>query len=83
MHENPTFTFKNRAAMIRSTSAKQLTIAEFDWPFDTALDKTNRWINAIFLAVNLLVLERIFLSSDNAALLNGCLHSCVSVNSGG
>jgi IS5 family transposase len=30
--------------MIRTTSAKQLTIAEFDWPFDTALDKHNRWV---------------------------------------
>jgi hypothetical protein len=33
---------KNRAAMIRITSSKQLTIAEFDWSFDTALDKHNR-----------------------------------------
>jgi len=30
--------------MIRTTSAKQLTIAEFDWPFETALDKNNRWV---------------------------------------
>jgi hypothetical protein len=30
--------------MIRITSSKQLTIAEFDWPFDTALDKHNRWV---------------------------------------
>jgi hypothetical protein len=30
--------------MIRTTSSKQLTIAEFDWPFETALDKNNRWI---------------------------------------
>lgn len=30
--------------MIRTTSSKQLTIAEFDWPFDTALDKHNRWV---------------------------------------
>lgn len=44
MHEKPPFTFKNRAAMIRTTSAKQLTIAEFDWPFETSLDQTNRWI---------------------------------------
>jgi len=43
MHEKNAFTFKNRAAMIRTTSAKQLTIAEFDWPFETALDKNNRW----------------------------------------
>jgi hypothetical protein len=30
--------------MIRYSSAKQLTIAEFDWPFETALDKNNRWV---------------------------------------
>jgi hypothetical protein len=30
--------------MIRTTSAKQLTIAEFDWPFETALDQNNRWV---------------------------------------
>jgi hypothetical protein len=30
--------------MIRTASSKQLTIAEFDWPFDTALDKYNRWV---------------------------------------
>ena len=30
--------------MIRTFSSKQLTIAEFDWPFDTALDKNNRWV---------------------------------------
>jgi len=35
---------KNRAAMIRTTSSKQLTIAEFDWPFETVLDKSNRWV---------------------------------------
>jgi hypothetical protein len=44
MHEKPALTAKNRAAMIRTTSAKQLTIAEFDWPFETALDKNNRWV---------------------------------------
>jgi IS5 family transposase len=44
MHENPALTAKNRAVMIRTTSAKQLTIAEFDWPFETALDKNNRWV---------------------------------------
>ena len=30
--------------MIRTSCSKQLTIAEFDWPFDTALDKHNRWV---------------------------------------
>ncbi len=30
--------------MIRYTSDKQLTLAEFDWPFQTALDENNRWV---------------------------------------
>ena len=30
--------------MIRCHSDKQLTLAEFDWPFQTALDGNNRWI---------------------------------------
>ena len=30
--------------MIRYRSQKQLSIAEFDWPFQTALDENNRWV---------------------------------------
>ena len=30
--------------MIRSQSEKQLSLAEFDWPFQTALDESNRWV---------------------------------------
>ena len=30
--------------MIRYHSQKQLTLAEFDWPFQTALDENNRWV---------------------------------------
>ena len=30
--------------MIRYCSQKQLTLAEFDWPFQTALDEHNRWV---------------------------------------
>lgn len=30
--------------MIRTSSSKQLTIAEFDWPFETVLDQSNRWV---------------------------------------
>lgn len=30
--------------MIRTCSSKQLTLAEFDWPFETALDEKNRWV---------------------------------------
>jgi len=30
--------------MIRYQSHKQLPLAEFDWPFQTKLDKSNRWV---------------------------------------
>jgi transposase, IS5 family len=30
--------------MIRAHSQKQLTLPKFDTPFETALDKTNRWV---------------------------------------
>lgn len=30
--------------MIRSHSHKQLSLAEFDWPFQTSLDENNRWV---------------------------------------
>jgi len=42
MHERRVLTGKNRAPMIRTHSSKQLTIAEFDWPFEIALDKNRR-----------------------------------------
>ena len=44
MHEKQANHTKTRAPMIRYCSAKQLTIAEFDWPFETALDENNRWV---------------------------------------
>jgi len=44
VHEKRGIPGKNRAPMIRTSSSKQLTIAEFDWPFETALDKNNRWV---------------------------------------
>ena len=40
-HANPT---KNRAPMIRTHSHRQLSLAEFDWPFQTVLDENNRWV---------------------------------------
>jgi hypothetical protein len=30
--------------MIRYRSARQQTLSEFDWPFQTELDETNRWV---------------------------------------
>ena len=30
--------------MIRTQSHRQLSLSEFDWPFQTALDKNNRWV---------------------------------------
>ncbi len=44
MHEKQAKLTKTRAPMIRSSSSKQLTIAEFDWPFQTDLDENNRWV---------------------------------------
>jgi len=44
MHEKHAHSTKNRAPMIRSHSHKQLSLAEFDWPFQTALDDNNRWV---------------------------------------
>ncbi len=44
MHENQAFTTKKRAPMIRYRSQNQLSLAEFDWPFQTALDENNRWV---------------------------------------
>lgn len=44
MHEKQAKLTKTRAPMIRSFSSKQLTLAEFDWPFQTDLDENNRWV---------------------------------------
>jgi len=44
VHENNPLTAKKRALMIRTQSARQLSLDEFDWPFQTALDEDNRWV---------------------------------------
>jgi IS5 family transposase len=44
VHEKQACHGKNRAPMIRYYSQKQLSLAEFDWPFQTALDENNRWV---------------------------------------
>ena len=44
VHEKQAPAFKKRAPMIRTQSHRQLSLAEFDWPFQTALDENNRWI---------------------------------------
>jgi hypothetical protein len=44
VHKKQAKPTKNRASMIRSCSSKQLTLAEFDWPFQTVLDENNRWV---------------------------------------
>ena len=44
MHGKRAHLEKNRAAMIRYHSQKQLPLTEFDWPFQTALDENNRWV---------------------------------------
>ena len=44
MHEKQASHSGNRAPTIRYQSQKQLSFAEFDWPFQTALDENNRWV---------------------------------------
>ena len=44
MHAKQASTIKKRAPMIRYQSHRQLSLAEFDWPFQTALDDGNRWV---------------------------------------
>jgi IS5 family transposase len=44
VHEKQATVFKKRAPMIRTQSHRQLSLAEFDWPFQTALDEDNRWV---------------------------------------
>ncbi len=44
MHEKQANLTKTRAPMIQYSSSKQLTITEFDWPFQTDLDEYNRWV---------------------------------------
>jgi len=44
VHEKHANRLKTRAPMIRTQSHKQLSLSEFDWPFQVALDETNRWV---------------------------------------
>ncbi len=44
MHGKQVHPLKRCAPMIRYRSSKQLSLAEFDWPFQTALDGNNRWV---------------------------------------
>ena len=44
MHEKQATALKKRAPMIRTQSHRQLSLAEFDWPFQTKLDEENRWV---------------------------------------
>ncbi len=44
MHENTASYHKKRAPMIRYRSQKQLSLTEFDWPFQVSLDEQNRWV---------------------------------------
>ena len=44
MPANPSNPEKKRAAMVRDPDPKQLSIADFDWPFLTPLDENNRWV---------------------------------------
>jgi len=44
VHEKQANLTQKRAPMIRYHSHKQLSLADFDWPFQTALDENNRWV---------------------------------------
>ena len=44
MHEKQANPTKNRAPVIRYRSHTQLSLAEFDWPFQTVLDESNCWV---------------------------------------
>ncbi|RLP53237.1 MAG: transposase [Ketobacter sp.] len=44
VHESEATCLKKRAPMIRTQSSRQLSLAEFDWPFQTALDEQDRWV---------------------------------------
>ena len=44
MHDILAFHYKRRAPMIRYRSQKQLVLADFEWPFQVALDEQNRWV---------------------------------------
>ena len=44
MHAKRPLTDKKRAPMIRYRSEKQLPLEGFETPFETALDKNNRWV---------------------------------------
>ena len=44
VHRNRKNGSEKRAPMIRYRSQKQLPLAEFDWPFQVALDEENRWV---------------------------------------
>jgi hypothetical protein len=44
VHEKQAKHTKTGTPMIRYCSSKQLTLPEFDWPFQTDLDENNRWV---------------------------------------
>ncbi len=44
VHNKSVFQCKKRAPMIRYRSQKQLPLADFEWPFQVALDEQNRWV---------------------------------------
>ena len=44
VHEKQATALEKRAPMIRTQSHRQLSLAEFDWPFQTKLDEDNRWV---------------------------------------
>lgn len=44
MHEFCSLPYSEPCIMIRYSSQKQLSLADFGWPFQTKLDENNRWV---------------------------------------
>jgi IS5 family transposase len=44
MHEKRAPHRGNHAPMIRYSSHRQLSLGQFDWPFQSTLDENNRWV---------------------------------------
>ena len=44
LHGNQVSDLKKSAPMIRAHSHKQLSLSEFDWRFQVAVDENNYWV---------------------------------------
>ena len=44
LHDNSAYYSNKRASMIRYRSQNHLPLADYEWPFQVALDAQNRWV---------------------------------------